>query len=69
MIFRPKETFDGAIPSSNSMMAYNLVRLHELTGKSKIGELEQKQMQFMAGEAEYYPAGYSMFLVALLQYL
>lgn len=69
LIFQPKETYDGAIPSSNSMMAYNLVRLHELTGKEKIGELAEKQMRFMAGEAEYYPAGYSMFLVALICYL
>ena len=69
LIFQPKETYDGAVPSSNSMMAYNLVLLHELTGKEKIGELAGKQMKFMAGEAEYYPAGYSMFLVALLRYL
>ena len=69
LIFQPKETYDGAIPSSNSVMAYNLVRLHELTGKEKIGELAEKQMRFMAGEAKYYPAGYSMFLVALLRYL
>lgn len=69
LIFQPKETYDGAVPSSNSMMAYNLVRLHELTGKEKIGELARKQMKFMAGEAEYYSAGYSMFLVALLHAL
>lgn len=30
LILRPKETYDGAIPSGNSMMAYNLVRLSEL---------------------------------------
>lgn len=69
LIFQPKETYDGAIPSSNSVMAYNLVRLYELTGKEKIGELTEKQMRFMAGEARYYPAGYSMFLMALLRYL
>lgn len=68
LIFRPKETYDGAMPSSNSMMAYNLVCLYEMTGKEKIGELAAQQMRFMAGEAEDYPAGYAMFLVALLRF-
>ena len=41
LILRPKETYDGAVPSGNSMMAYNLVRLFLLTGEKRFGELEE----------------------------
>ncbi len=34
LITRPKESYDGALPSGNSVMAYCLVRLSQLTGDS-----------------------------------
>lgn len=69
LILHPKETYDGAVPSGNSMMAYNLVRLHFLTGEKQFGELAKRQLGFMTAEAERYPAGYAMFLTALSDYL
>lgn len=69
LIFRPKECYDGAIPSGNSLMAYNLVRLNNLIPNEKMEEILQKQLEYMSGEAEKYPAGYSMFLMALSDYL
>ena len=69
LILRPKETYDGAIPSGNSMMAYNLVRLHWITGEEKYEELAKQQLAFMEYEAKEYPTGYAMFLVALLDYI
>ncbi|MBQ8662695.1 MAG: thioredoxin domain-containing protein [Eubacterium sp.] len=69
LIFRPKETYDGAVFSGNSAMAYNLVQLYYLTEQDKYGKLAEKQLQFMAKEAHRYPAGYAMFLVALSDYL
>ena len=65
LILQPKETYDGAIPSGNSIMAYNLVRLSFLTGKKGYDELAERQMKFMSGEAEGYPAGHTMFLMVL----
>ena len=65
LIFRPKESYDGAIPSGNSLMAYNLVRLHHLNLDENPNEILQKQLNFMSGEAKDYPAGYAMFLMAL----
>ena len=41
LIIRPKETYDGAVPSGNSMMAYNLVWLHYLTGEERFRDLEE----------------------------
>lgn len=69
LIIRPKETYDGAIFSGNSAMAYNLVQLNLLTGEVRYRELAERQLGFMSAEAEHYPAGYAMFLVALSDYL
>ena len=69
LILRPKETYDGAMFSGNSAMAYNLVQLHLITGEQKYGDLAEQQLKYMSGEAENYPAGYAMFLMALLDFL
>lgn len=69
LISRPKETYDGAIPSGNSVMEYNLVQLYLLTGDEQYEKLAEQQLQFMSREAEKYPVGHSMFLVALSDYM
>jgi uncharacterized protein YyaL (SSP411 family) len=66
LIMRPKETYDGAIPSGNSMMAYNLVRLAQLTSDASFKDEAERQLDFLAADASQYPAGYAMFLTALL---
>lgn len=86
LISRPKERYDGALPSGNSMMAYCLVRLSQLMEDQNISahmddgadskknygddflQAARKQLTFMAAEAEHYPAGYSMYLIAQLLY-
>lgn len=69
LILRPKETYDGAMPSGNSMMAYNLLRLSLYYEDNHYDIFAEKQIQFMAAQASRYPAGYAMFLVALLDYV
>lgn len=69
LILRPKETYDGAVFSGNSAMAYNLVRLYLITGEEYFAELAERQLGFMSVAAEHYPAGYAMFLLALLDYM
>ena len=66
LFMNPKESYDGAIPSGNSVMAYNFVRLYQLTDKEEYKELAEKQIAFMSAQAQGYPAGYSMFLTAKL---
>ncbi len=68
LILRPKETYDGAIPSGNSLMAFNFVRLSLLTSDDKYIKPTEAQLDFLAGEAAHYPIGYGMFLTALLEY-
>lgn len=65
LITRPKETYDGAIPSGNSVMAHNLVRLIQLASDDELERISKKQMDFMFAQARRYPAGYAMFLLAL----
>ncbi len=69
LILRPKESYDGALFSGNSAMAYNLVQLYLLTGEKWFGDMAERQLKFESGEAERYPAGYAMFLVALSDYI
>jgi len=62
---RPKETYDGAIPSGNSVMVMNLTVLNLLTGEYE--ESLRKQTDFMLSQAAAAPAGYSFFLCSLFQ--
>lgn len=65
LLFRPKESYDGAVPSGNAMMAYVLVRLSRLKDDKTLAELAEKQLHFLSGEAAQYPAGHALFLLAL----
>ncbi len=49
LLFRPKEVYDGAMPSGNSVMAFNMLRLAALTGKEFLAEKAQKLMQAFVG--------------------
>jgi len=64
LFMNPKEVYDGAIPSGNSVIAYNFVRLYRLTENEKYHELAEKQLAFLSSQAIDYPAGHCMFLVA-----
>ncbi len=68
LILRPKETYDGAVPSGNSLMAYNFVKLYLLTSDDKYKDLAEKQLDFISVAANSYPTNHAMFLMALLEY-
>lgn len=68
LFMNPKETYDGAMPSGNSVMAYDLVRLYQLTEDERYNDLAKNQLAFMSAHAREYPPGYSMFLTAKLIY-
>ena len=69
LIYRPKETYDGALPSGNSVAGYVLLKLSKMTGKPDYGELSLKQLQFLSEQAGAYPAGHSFALMALMMEL
>ena len=67
LILRPKETYDGAMPSGNSLMAWNLVKLWHITGRAEYREAAERHLNFMEGAAADYPIGYSMYLTAFIE--
>lgn len=66
LILRPKETYDGAIPSGNGLMAWNLVRLTQIVEDEQLRRDAQSQLDFLSREAAHQPIGHAMFLLALL---
>ncbi len=68
LILRPKETYDGAIPSGNSLMAWSLVRLSQLIPEKDLEPAAKRQLDFMTADAGQYPPGHAMLLLALLDY-
>ena len=65
LIARPKETYDGAIPSGNSVAAMVLECLAKLTGELFWREAADRQLEFMAGQMQEHPAGYCFGLLAM----
>jgi len=68
LILKPKDTYDGAIPSGNSFMAYNLIHLSSLADDNNYVDKAIEQLKFMSSQAKVYPAGYSFYLLALSKY-
>ncbi len=69
LITRPKECYDGAIPSGNSMMAYAMTRLYLYGHDKKVRAALERQLGFIRPQADRFPMGHAMYLTALSQYL
>ncbi|MBE6623283.1 MAG: thioredoxin domain-containing protein [Ruminococcaceae bacterium] len=69
LILCQKETYDGAIPSGNSLMFFNLVRLSLMTDDNKYKDAMQLQLEFLTPYASQTPTGYGMFLKGYLEHI
>ena len=65
LIVRPKETYDGAVPSGNAVAAMVLQKLALLSGQLSWQEAAHRQFCFLAGQIRQYPAGHSFALLAM----
>jgi len=65
LLFRPKESYDGALPSGNSITALNLFRLARLTGDERWEKKAEQQLHSFRPVLEEHPSGYTAFLQAL----
>jgi uncharacterized protein YyaL (SSP411 family) len=65
LLVRPKEFYDGAIPSGNSVMALNLARLLKITGNQLYNQKLLSLFSAFAGFIEKNPAGAEVLLQAL----
>lgn len=68
-ILRPKEIYDGAIPSANSITAMNLLRLSRLTDAPELEERASQVLSAFASTVKQYPSGYSALLAAAISFL
>jgi uncharacterized protein YyaL (SSP411 family) len=62
---RPKELYDGALPSANSVALYNLLQLGRLTGDSRWEKRAQQLVQSVAGTVGAQPSAFTFFLMGL----
>jgi len=65
LLVRSKEIYDGAIPSGNSVAAYNLLRLAHMTGKTDYMQKAEDIIIAFSDQVKQYPAGHSQLMVAL----
>lgn len=66
LITRPKESYDGAIPSGNSVAALNLLRLARLTGKNEFENKAEGIINFFSSDLESAPTAHSLMLCAYM---
>jgi uncharacterized protein YyaL (SSP411 family) len=65
LLSRPKEIYDGAIPSGNSVMAMNLCRIWKMSGDEKYRKCLNRSFSAFSGFLESNPSGAENFLHAL----
>jgi uncharacterized protein YyaL (SSP411 family) len=65
LIARNKEIYDGAVPSSNSVAALNLIRLGRMTGSPGLTEKATEVATAFSKRIKAYPSAYTQFLSAL----
>lgn len=67
LISRPREAWDGALPSGNSTAALVFSLLAALTGEERWKEAQTNVLQYLAGEADAAPSGHTFALLAMCQ--
>ncbi|MEX2461308.1 MAG: thioredoxin domain-containing protein [Paenibacillaceae bacterium] len=65
LFIRPKEIYDGAMPSGNSAAALNLQKLARYTFNPELSQKADQQLKAFAGAVEGYPAGHALFMAAI----
>ena len=65
LITRQKETYDGAIPSGNSVMMLNLLRLSQLTGNDDYEKKADRLGRVFAESVKANPIAYSLMMIAV----
>jgi uncharacterized protein YyaL (SSP411 family) len=66
LISRPKEIYDGVIPSSNSVATMNFLRLSLLTGNSELQKYANEEFETFKGEINKNPISSTYMLCAYL---
>jgi len=64
LLVRTKEIYDGAIPSGNSVMLYNLIRIARMTSVSVYENYANSLIDYFSESVQKVPSGSSFFLSA-----
>ncbi len=67
VLLRKKEVYDGAVPSGNSKMAYNLYKLSIVYGQSKWAERSFGMLQQLDKSIQQYPSSFGIWANILLE--
>ncbi len=68
LIMKTKEIYDGAIPSGNSIVTMNLIRLAEITDDIYQNTIAQKQIEYFAGKINDSPTSHTFMLSSYMFY-
>lgn len=66
LIVREKETYDGAIPSGNSVALEQLIRLFRLTGEPEFQEKAEQMLRTFKVQVEGFESGHTAFLQGVM---
>ncbi len=66
LLTRPKEGYDGAMPSDNAVAALNFMRLARLSSNSGMEEKAQQAMDSFAAQIQEQPTAHSYWLLAAI---
>jgi uncharacterized protein YyaL (SSP411 family) len=62
LLTRPKEAYDGALPSANAVASLNFLRLARLSPNPELEEKAQQTMDCFAGQIQEHPTAHSFWL-------
>jgi len=62
LILRPKDLYDGAIPSGNAVAALDLIRLNRLTAEGDFTQKVEEMIQFALPTVKRHPSGHGQML-------
>ena len=65
LIVRPKEGYDGAVPSGNSVAALNLLRLARMTGDADLEKKADRLLRLFSSVVAGSPMAYSQLLIGV----
>ena len=66
LLIRPKDIYDGALPSGNSVATLQMLRLARLTGEYALEEKVEQVFNCFGDEVIHYPMGHTYMLMAYL---
>ncbi len=65
LLHESKELYDGAIPSGNSVMTLNLLRLARMTMNRTLEKKAEQTLDYFSASIAQYPSGFTQMLAAL----